>query len=252
MLLSVVGVGSLGVLLALQTFIPSLRERQAVTDEHLEVAADAAADAYRRNGSFPADLASLATAGGVTEAGHWQRDPLGAGQELDYQIIATGVRIRSRGIDGQLGTADDKQRLVATDTQMRLRQRLRLRMLRAVLLRSQYRLDGLMTPADQLQMRDAMRDYASAQRSWLTATTAERTLLTASMTSAAATVDALATGYGLSSLPASLIGAGGLMSQLGMSDIRAFDGSGAALQRDPVLGWIAVGADGTGGTDDDM
>ncbi|MFT7536256.1 MAG: hypothetical protein ACI85K_002210 [Hyphomicrobiaceae bacterium] len=251
-LLSVVGVSSLGVLLAVQALVPSLRERQAVTDYHLDTAAAAAADAYRRNGSFPTDLASLATAGGVTDAGHWQRDPLGSGQELDYQIVATGVRVRSRGVDGQLGTADDNQRLVSTDTQMRLRQRLRLRMLRAVLLRSPYRWDSLMTPAEQLQMRDAMRDYAMAKRDWLTATAGERTLLAAVMAGAADTVNALGTSYGMLSLPTSLTGAGGLMSQLGMSDARAVDGSGAALQHDTVLGWIAIGADGTGGTDDDM
>ena len=251
-LLSVVGIGSVGVLLAVQSLVPTLRDRQASANEHLMISARAAADAYRRYGSFPADLDAMAAEGGVTDAGHWQRDPLGAGQELDYQVLASGVRIRSRGVDGQLGTADDLERTVHTDTQLRLRQRLRLRMLRAVLLRSPYRLDGLMTPAEHLLVREATRDYAAAQRQLLTATATERTLLTTVMSAAAATIDALALSYGLPAIPSSLTGAGGLMSQLGMSDSRAFDGRGAALQRDPVLGWIAVGADGTGGTDDDM
>lgn len=251
-LLSVVGIGSVGVLIAAQALMPSVRERQADTDQNLETAAEAVAVAYRRNGTFPSDLDGLATAGGITDVGNWRRDPFGAGQELDYLTTASAARVRSRGVDGQLGTADDQEQLVAADTQMRVRQRLRLRMLRAVLLRSQYRYDGLMTPAEQLQMRDAMRDYATARRSWLTATAAERAILTATMSNAAAAVNAFVTAYGLPSMPSSLTGAGGLMSQLSMSDSRAFDGSGAAMQTEPVLGWIAVGADQTGGTDDDM
>lgn len=251
-LLSVVGIGSVGVLLAVQALVPPLAQRQEVADRNLGIVAQAAMDAYRLDGSFPGDLDALQARGVVRHGGNWRRDPLGAGEELDYGLSAGALRIRSRGADGVLGTADDRERTLSEDTQMRVRQRGRLRLLRAVLTRSAYRLDGLMTPSEQLSMRDAMRDYAIAKRRWLTASASERATLTVTMTSAAATITGLAGSYGLPALPVTITGAGGLMSQLGLSETRAFDGSGAALQRDPMLGWIAVGADGTGGTDDDM
>jgi hypothetical protein len=53
-------------------------------------------------------------------------------------------------------------------------------------------------------------------------------------------------------LPVALTGAGGLMDRLAMEDARAVDGAGAPLLLDPVVGFVAAGADGTGGTDDDM
>ncbi len=133
-----------------------------------------------------------------------------------------------------------------------LRQRLRLRMLRAVLLRSVSRFDSLMTAAEQAQMRDAMRDYAVAKRRWLTASAVERLTLPCALEAAANHVDALVASYSLPSLPVALVGAGGLMSQLGAKDVRAVDGQGAPLRSDPVVGWLADGNDGLGGTDDDM
>jgi hypothetical protein len=251
-LLAVVGFGSIGILLAVQALVPTLSDRQYVAERNLNIAAAAANLAYRRDGRFPADLDALAVAGGLSPAGAWRRDPFGTGQELDYRIISTGVRVSSCGLDGRLGTADDSQKLVSTETQLRLRQRLRLRLLRAVLLRSSYRLDGLMTAGEQLSMRTAMHDYAVAKRRWLRADATERAALMVTMASAATVVTQLTTSYGLPSLPVSLSGAGGLMSQLAMTDARAVDGSGAPLLADPVLGWVAAGADGVGGTDDDM
>ena len=53
-------------------------------------------------------------------------------------------------------------------------------------------------------------------------------------------------------MPTSLTGAGGLMGELGFPDSRAYDGSGSPLLLHPILGWVAAGSDGTGGTDDDM
>jgi hypothetical protein len=101
-------------------------------------------------------------------------------------------------------------------------------------------------------MGTAMRTLAIAQRQWLTADAATRATLTTQNNAALATITALCTTYGLPALPASLTGAGGLMQMLGTSDARAVDGAGVALRTDPNLGVAARGADGTGGTDDDM
>lgn len=251
-LLSLVGFGSIGVLLAVQALVPTLRDRSSESTDHVVIAAGAAANAYHGAGAFPSDLDALQLAGGLPATGAWRRDPYGAGQELDYGFTSSGVRIRSRGADGRLGTADDVEQVVATETQLRRRQRMRLRMLRAVLLRSAFRLSGSMSVADQAQMRTAMHSYADARRSWLTADTTQRAALTLAMGSAVASINALVALHGLPVLPTALTGAGGLMSQLSLPSTLAVDGSGAQLLADPVVGWIAVGADGIGGTDDDM
>lgn len=251
-LLAVIGVGSVGILLAVQASLPALGGREAVASRNVTTAAHAARIAYRRNGAFPSDLDALAVAAGMSVEGAWRRDPFGSGQELDYGIVATGARVRSRGLDGQLDTADDGEQIVATTTQLRGRQRLRLRMLRAVLLRSPYRHDDGMTPTDEQRMRLAMRDYATARRKWLTASAPERTALDTTMTDAEATVDALVSTYGMPALPVALTGAGGLMSELSMPDRRSADGRDVPLISNSVVGWVAIGADATGGTSDDM
>lgn len=249
-LLSIIGIGSVGVLLAVHASLPVLSGRQTAATDNVATVAQAATLAYRRNGSFPANLNALETAAGLPSIGLWRWDPFGAAQELDYTVRANDVRIRSRGPDGRLATADDEQRLVATETQLRVRQRLRLRMLRAVLLRSPYRLAAGMSAAEELQMKSAMNSYALAKRSWLTADAAERQSLTATMDSATTTVDSLVATHALPPLPTSLTGAGGLMGQLSMSDGRCLDGRGVALASDAILGWMAVGV--TGGINDDM
>lgn len=249
-LLAVVGVGSVGILLAVQAYLPVLSDRQTVAADNVTTVARAAAIAYRQNGSFPADLNALETAAGLPATGGWRRDPYSAGRELDYRVRSADLQVRSCGPDGQFGTADDCERLVATETQLRVRQRLRLRMLRAVLLRSPYRFDAGMSAAELQQMKAAMHDYAIARRRWLTADTATRVTLTATMVSATATVNGLISTYGLPALPVSLTGAGGLMSQLSMPDGRCLDGRGAVLQTDATVGWLAAGV--TGGIDDDM
>jgi len=251
-LLAVVGIGSVGLLLAVEAYLPTLRERQELSAGNLRQAEAATRVAFRRNGAFPGDLDGLSAAAGLGVDGQWRRDPFGHGEELDYSQVGADVLLRSRGVDQQLGTADDSTFRVSAETQLRVRQRLRLRMLRAVLLRSPFRLAGSMSAGDEALMRTAMRDYAVAMRQWRTADAATRTALTSTMNGATATINGLASVHALPTLPVSLTGAGGLMSQLAMQDSRAVDGRGAALLLDPVLGFVAVGADGTGGTDDDM
>jgi len=249
-LLSIIGIGSVGILLAVQASLPVLSVRHAVATDNVATVAKAATVAYRQSGTFPANLNALATAAGLPSSGQWRRDPFGSAQELDYVVRANDVRVRSRGPDGVLGTADDEQRVVSTETQLRARQRLRLRMLRAVLLRSPFRLAAGMSESEELQMKSAMNSYATAKRRWLTADAAERTVLTATMVSASVIVNSLVATHTMPSLPVALTGAGGLMSQLGMSDGRCVDGRGAALTSDAIVGWIAAGV--TGGIDDDM
>jgi len=251
-LLAVIGVGSVGVLLAVQAFLPPLRTRGTTAADNLQVAADAQRVAYRRDGAFAADLDALASTAGLAGDGAWRRDPYGAAQELDLQVSATGATVRSRGVDGRLGTADDVTEFVAAEPLLRARQRPRLRLLRAVLLRSEFLLDGAMTSGEQAQMRSALRGYATAQRRLLTSDAATRAALASEMLAHAATIDGLRGAYGLPAMPTSTTGAGGLSSRLGVPDARAVDGRGVTFASDPVLGWRALGGDGTGGTDDDM
>lgn len=251
-LLAVLGAGSVAILLAAQALVPTLADRTAIAQARLATAQDAVRTTYRRNGALPSDLDGLAAAAGLAVDGMWRVDPYGAAQDLDYAVTGGAVRIRSRGPDGRLGTADDLRIDVAEETPLRARQRARLRLLRAVLLRSPYRLAPTMTSADAAAMRAAMRDCAVARREWLTADAAARTALTTRMATAAATIANLATAHALPPLPPAVTGAGGLMNQLGMPDAKAVDGRGRPLAGEPSLGVVAVGADGTGGTDDDM
>ncbi len=251
-LLGIVGMGSLTIVLAVQRVSLPWSVRATTVDQNLATAQSAARIGFRRNGAFPTNLNLAATAGGLETQGAWRRDPWGAAQDLDWAIIGTGVRVRSRGTDGVLGNADDEQFVVGTETQLRGRQRARLRLLRAQLLRSPYRFSAGMSAAVRAQMITAMRTVAIGRRQWLTADAATRVTLTTQSNAAAATITALCATYGLPPLPASLTGAGGLMQMLGTSDARAVDGAGAAMRTDPNLGMAARGADGTGGTDDDM
>lgn len=251
-LLGLIGVGSLSVVLALQAFRPPFAERSAAADARLATVQAAARAGFRGTGAFPADLDGIAAAASLPSAGPWRVDPYSAALELDYAISATGVRVRSRGPDRLLGSADDIRCDVATETQLRARQRGRLRLLRAQLLRSPYWLAPSMTASDAASMRTAMRAAAVATRQWFSATASERTALSATLAAAATTVAGLRAVHGLPSLPPALVGAGGLMQALGTSDARAVDGQGAAMRVDALLGVACVGADGTGGTDDDM
>lgn len=218
-LLLVLGAGSVAIVLAAQALVPTLADRAATAEARLAIAQDAVRTAYRRSGAFPPDLAALAAAAGLAVDGAWRVDPYGAAQDLDYAVTGSAVR---------------------------------LRLIRAVLLRSPYRLAATMTAADVAAMRAAMRDHALARREWLTADAAARAALTARMASAAAAIANLATAHALPPLPPAVTGAGGLMNQLGLPDARAVDGRGRPLAGEPSLGVVAVGSDGIGGSDDDM
>ncbi|HEB54621.1 MAG TPA: hypothetical protein ENI87_15335 [bacterium] len=251
-MLGIVGSASFGILLAVQALVPPTRDRQQRADQHLATTAEAARVAFRRNGAFSGNLDALAQDAGLDIDGAWRRDPFGSGRELAYRVGAAGAQVRSCGQDGVLDNSDDVVFDVPTETRLRVRQRLRLRLLRAVLARSEFRVGGAMTASDEVRMATAMREHAAARRQWLTADEPTRASLQSAMATTAATIDALVTAHGLPALPGSLTGAGGLMSRLGMQDSRARDGAGAALQRDDVLGWRAIGADRVEGSDDDM
>ncbi len=251
-LLGIIGVASMTIVLAVQSFVPPFAGRTNTANSRLATVQSAALVGYQRNGAFPATLNALATAGGLEQQGWWRIDPYGDGQDLDYALVAGGARARSRGLDRLLGTGDDVTFQFASESPLRDRQRARLRLLRAMLLRSAYRFDVSMSALDQTAMRSAMATTARVQRQWLTATAAERTALTTQWNAGVATIAGLRAAYTLPSLPAALTGAGGLMEQLGTLDSRAVDGAGAALRVDAVLGMAAVGADGAGATDDDM
>lgn len=251
-MLGVLAAGSLAIVLAVQSTVPVAAERAPAADERLIAAQAALRVAYRRSGAFPASLDALASAAALPLQGDWRLDPWGQPQDLGYSTAASGATVRSRGVDGVLNTTDDLAFAVPTEPQLRARQRGRLRLLRAQLLRSSYRWSAAMTPTAQAQMRTAMRTLAVNQRRWLTATPTERAAITAVNSSAAAVVHGLRTTYSLPPLPPSLTGAGGLMQMLGTSDTRAVDGAGAPMRLDTDLGIVARGADGTGGTDDDM
>lgn len=251
-LLAVIGVAGVGVLLVVQAFVPTLRDRATVATTNLEVAARAARHAFRQHGALPNDLDALAASARLDDDGSWRRDPYGAGQDIELVATAYGLRLSSRGPDGRSGTADDLVADVLGQPLLRARQRTRLRLLRAALARSRFRDAPTMTTADRQAVVAAMREHAVARRRWWSAGADERSALQARMHSAEQALAALAAAHDLPDLPPSLVGAGGLMSELGMPDGRAVDGRGIRLLRDPVTGFVAAGWDATGGTDDDM
>ena len=251
-LLAIVGVGSLAIVLALPSTMPPGGGQAVQAEANVAAAQVAARIGYRRNGAFPASLTQAATVAGLDATGAWRVDPWGRGADLQWTAVTGGLRVRSCGRDGRFGTTDDTAIVVATDTQLRLRTRARLRLLRAVLARSAYRWSPTMSTNDQTSMRTAMRAYAVARRSWSTADTTTRAALTATMASASTTVATLVAANALPALPNALVGAAGLMQQLGIDATRAVDGRGVRLLRDAVVGVVASGADRRGGTDDDM
>lgn len=251
-LLAIVAAGSMTILLAVRAFVPPLAGQAARVDASIAEIERAAREAFERNGSFPADLTSLAAVAGLEAGGAWRIDPLGFAQDYDYRIRSGDLQISSRGADHRLGTADDVVCTIDGEMPLRLRQRARLRLLRALLTVSPYRAAASMSSADRTAMRAAMREQAICRRQWYGTPVAGRAALTARMTTASTTVATLAAAHGCPSLPVAIVGAGGLMQQIGASDSSAVDGLGRPLAGDAVLGVIARGSDGTGGTDDDM
>lgn len=250
-LLGIVGVGSVGLLLAVNSFVPPLAGRPAQVDAALGVVANAARSAFARAGAFPADLDQLAAIAGLPVAGAWRRDPWGAAQDYDLGIVGGNLRLRSRGPDRRLGTTDDVVVQVVGEDLLRCRQRARLRLLRAVYARTlQDAVDAVGGPAPN-GLQAAVRRLSAARRAWFTATPAERAVLGLQMATDTATI-AAAQAFAGWTLPMAVTGAGGLMERIGKPDATAVDGAGRALQLHPALGVIAVGSDRVGGTDDDM
>lgn len=251
-LLAIIGAGSVGILLAVQSVGNPFAERPQRTERNLAVADQALRVAFRANGAFPASIDALAAAAGLDPDGDWRQDPWFAPNDLDYGNVTGGKRARSRGPDRRLNTADDQSAVVGGESLVRARQRGRLRMIRAVLLRSQYRLSGTMTPTDVAAMRTATRDHAIAQRAWLTADAAARAALATTLTATASTIETMRVTHGMPALPNRVTGGSGLMARLGMPDWKAIDGNGRNMVIDTSLGVRAIGYDRTGGTDDDM
>lgn len=251
-LLGVVGFGSVGILLAVQSFLPPLADVPVRAERNLETVDRAARFAFRTGGAFPANLTALIAATHLDGNGDWRIDPWASPTDLDYRRVTAGANVRSRGRDKRLGTADDVAAVVLAEDLVRVRQRARLRLIRAVLSRSQYCSTPSMTPADHDAMRAAMRDQATSRRAWLTADAPTRVSLQATLTASAATIAALRSTHACPPIPNRVVGAGGLMGQLGMPDSRGVDGIGRRLLRDVTIGVVAAGFDRTGGTDDDM
>lgn len=251
-MLAIIGVGSVGVLMAVQGFLAPLAETNARVEANLGTVEQVAREAFVRSGAFPADLDALAATSGLPVDGRWRLDPWGSAQDLDYQRTSASLQLRSRGADRSLGTSDDHTVAIAAEPLVRLRQRAHLRLVRALFLRSPYRFAATMSTGELASMRTAMHDYAVARRRWWGADAALRVTLSTQMAAAALTVTTLATTHACVALPAALTGAGGLMEQLGVADGMAVDGLGRALLADPVLGVVAAGNDLVGGTDDDM
>lgn len=251
-LLAILGAGSLGVLLAVQGLGHPFAERPQRTERNLEVVDRAMRVAFRGGGTFPASVDALAAAAGLDAGGTWRTDPWSPPNDFDYRNVSGGRRGLSLGPDGRRNTADDVATVVAAEPLVRARQRGRLRLIRAVLLRSGYRLAGTMTPTDLAAMRTAMRDHAVARRAWLTTDAATRATLATTLTATGATIEALRIAHGLPRLPNRLTGGSGLMAQLGMPDTKAVDGNRRNLRIDPVLGVRADGYDRRRNTDDDM
>ena len=250
-LLAVIGFGSVGVLLAVQAVGGATADLPLRTEHNLHTAAAAVRRSFLDDGAFAGTLDEAAIAGGLDPRGSWRLDPW-RGIDLEYRNDASGRRLRSRGPDGRRNTADDATVVIAAEPIVRRRQRGRLRLLRAVLLRSPFCLAATMTPADHDSMRTALREHAIARRRWLGADAATRATLQVTLDASEAAVAALRATHALPLPPTQLTGAGGLLALLGVPDTRGVDGNGRMLLADPVLGVMARGYDRQGGTDDDM
>lgn len=221
----------------------------AIAAERLGAVAATAVEQYRLTGVLPANLAALPSGAANAE---WRQDPWGAGTDLDYRIRQRNLELRSRGPDGRLRTADDTVLVVDDEPLLRLRQRGRLRILRAVLTNSSFRTSVFMPSATRRQMIAAMRQLAIAKRSWYFADAATRATLTTQIAATQQVVVDTSAAFGLLPLPTGLLGGTGLLAALGLPDTRAVDALGRAMAVDPVLGFVARGGDRAGGTDDDM
>jgi hypothetical protein len=249
------GAGALGLVVIAASF-PGFDDnaRTRVAANRMVGIADRASAAFLRDRALPSDLASLASAGVLDANGHWQYDPFGAGRTLDYAITGLPARLqlRSRGRDRTLGSGDDPAYSIDIETPARALTRDRLRVLRAVFLRSDYMDSPAMTATDRAAMRGHVRDWSLAQRSIRYATAANRIGLIAQRDAAAARIESLRLSRGLIAVvPPNATGPGGLLEQLGLPDSLGIDGFGATFATG-VVGFVSAGGDTIGGNDDDL
>lgn len=237
-------------LLAVESFVAVGADRAGRAASSLAELRRAAHDIYLRTGTAPASAAATVTAAGLRP--EVQIDPYGWNADFGWTNSATAITIRSRGEDRVLGNADDPLATVPLQEPGRASTRHRLRLLRAQLLRSPYRLQLSMSAADQANLRSWTRQYAQACRRWILEP-ANQVVLSATMVTMQTQIAALCAGHGCAPLPASVTGVGGIMTGIGNVDARAVDGFGRGLQRDAAVGLKSSGADGAPGSPgDDM
>ncbi len=254
-LMIVISASSMLFIAAIQRFDAPWSSAAEDTESNLAIIREAAERAYWGNRTFPTSLDDLQTAAGLPTDGPWRIDPHGASEELDYAVSGSPstVTVRSRGVDGQLGTGDDVTMTVSSQGVGRMLTWNRMRILRAAFLRSAYMYSGAMTAGDAQAMRDAVRTWSNSQRGILhAANTTVRANLVSQRDTARTTILNLRTTYGLSAPPASMTGPGSLLSNLSLPDSLGTDGFGRALLVSDAVGFTSQGGDGTGGTDDDL
>lgn len=237
-------------LLAVESFVSVGADRAGRAAVALAELRRAAHDICLRTGTAPASVAATVTAAGLRP--EVQVDPYGWNADFGWASTATAITIRSRGEDRVLGNADDLVVTVPLQEPGRASTRNRLRLLRAQLLRSPYRLHAGMTATDRDNLRSWTRQYAQAGRRWIYEP-ANQAALTASMTTLEAQITGVCAAHGCTPLPASVTGVGGIMTGIGNADTQAFDGFLRGLQRDAAVGLRSSGADGAPGSPgDDM
>jgi hypothetical protein len=252
-LLGVIGIGGVAVVFAVQKLAPASSGFAVRVQTDLATIAGAARDAFARNRAFPANLSALATTAGLPGFGTWRTDPWGAGLDYDYRVLASGVRVRSRGTDGRLNTADDVVLDATAEPALRAVQNARLRLLRAVHFAALQRAIDAVTgtpPSTRTELRAAARTLATSRRRWWFADATERSALTAAMAGADATITA-AQAYAGWTVPTALTGSGGMCQRLGLPDSRAVDPRGRTLLLQRRIGFAARGYDGTANNNDD-
>lgn len=130
------GIGSAGILIAVQALVPPIADVTARLHTGLATIERATREAFQRHGAFPATLDELAATSGLAANGAWRVDPWGDGRDFDYRVLPDGPRLRSRGADRRLDTGDDVVRVVPVEDLLRARTNLRLRLIRAAYLDS--------------------------------------------------------------------------------------------------------------------
>lgn len=237
-------------LLAVDSFVTVGADRAGRAATAMAELRRAAHDMYLRTGAAPASAATAVAGGGLRP--ERQFDPYGWNADFGWSVTATAITIRSRGEDRVLGNADDPVMTLPLQEPGRASTRSRLRLLRAQLLRSPFRLAVGMSAADEADLRSWTGQYAQACRRWIDEP-ANQGALSATMTTLQAQIASLCTASGCLPLPASVTGVGGIMAGIGNVDARAFDGFRRGLQRDDAVGLKSVGADGAPGSPgDDM